>query len=189
MLVDQVSRACIGFAVFHAPPTSNQIQLFLERAIRASRHTPRYLVTDRGCQFDCRSFKRWCKRQEMRLRFGVLGEPARVQKIGRITKVVACDVDVEREIVTPIDPSTVLTPEESRRIVGVTQAAAERRGWSLQRDHQFFLCDRLEDTAFCKNSPGGIQSHRYFDLADYLKGSVPTDIADLGKALRDVTWK
>jgi putative transposase len=75
VLVDQVSRALVGFAVFHASPDSKQIQGFLERAITASGHTPRCVVTDRGAQFWCRSFKRWCKRRGIRPQYGVLGEP------------------------------------------------------------------------------------------------------------------
>jgi len=74
VLVDQVSRALIGFAVFAKPPDSRQIQQFLERAIRSAGHSPRYIITDRGTQFWCRSFKRWCKRRGIRPRYGVLGE-------------------------------------------------------------------------------------------------------------------
>src|SRR6185295_12917877 len=38
--VDQFSRACLGFAVFHAPPTSRQIQLFLERISGEPTYSP-----------------------------------------------------------------------------------------------------------------------------------------------------
>jgi transposase InsO family protein len=61
--VDQVSRVLVGFAVFSGTPSSEEIQRFLARVIRESRTTPRYLVTDKGKQFWCRSFKRWCKRR------------------------------------------------------------------------------------------------------------------------------
>ena len=75
VVVDQVSRSLVGFAVFWKLPTSRQIQEFLERAIRASGHSPRYIITDRGTQFWCKSFKRWCKRRGIRPRYGYLGEP------------------------------------------------------------------------------------------------------------------
>jgi transposase InsO family protein len=78
VLVDQVSRVLVGFAVFRAQPTSKQIQEFLDRAIAASGHSPRYIITDRGRQFWCRSFKRWCKRRGIRPRYGRLGEPASI---------------------------------------------------------------------------------------------------------------
>jgi transposase InsO family protein len=86
VIVDQVSRACLGFAAFHAPPTSRQIQQFLERAIGARRHVPRYVLTDRGTQFDCRSFKRWCKRRGIRARYGVLGEPSSICIVERFIR-------------------------------------------------------------------------------------------------------
>jgi len=86
VLVDQFSRVLIGFAVFHAPPDSNQIQQFLERAIHAAQHSPRYIVTDRGCQFWCRPFKRWCKRRKIHPRYGVLGEPASICIVERFIR-------------------------------------------------------------------------------------------------------
>src|SRR5213075_214902 len=80
------SRAVMGFAVFHSPPDSRQIQEFLDRAIRASRQTPRYILTDRGCQFWCRSFKRWCKRRGIRPRYGRLGEAAGICIVERFIR-------------------------------------------------------------------------------------------------------
>jgi putative transposase len=75
VVVDQFSRLCVGFAVFTAAPSSRQIQHFLERAAQSCGHSPRYLVTDHGTQFGCKDFRRWCKRRNVRLRYGVLGEP------------------------------------------------------------------------------------------------------------------
>jgi transposase InsO family protein len=74
--VDQVSRACVGFAVFSTAFSFSEIQYFLGRAIRMSGRRPRSVVTDKGRQFWCRSFKRWCKRREIRPRYGRIGEPA-----------------------------------------------------------------------------------------------------------------
>ena len=68
--VDQVSRALVGFAVFSQLPSSEQVQRFLDRAIRASGQSPKYTITDKGKQFWCRSFKRWCKRRGIRPRYG-----------------------------------------------------------------------------------------------------------------------
>lgn len=86
VLVDQVSRALIGFAVFWAPPDSRQVQEFLERAIRASGHTPRYILTDRGSQFACRSFRLWCKARGIRSRYGRLGEPSSICIVERFIR-------------------------------------------------------------------------------------------------------
>ena len=54
--IDQVSRRLIGFAAFAKPPTSLEVRQFLQRAIRASGRTPKYIVTDKGTQFWCRGF-------------------------------------------------------------------------------------------------------------------------------------
>jgi len=86
VVVDQVSRVLIGLAVFRAQPDSKQIQEFLDRAIVASRHSPRYIITDRGRQFWCRSFRRWCKRRRIRPRYGVLGEPASICIVERFIR-------------------------------------------------------------------------------------------------------
>jgi putative transposase len=86
VLIDQCSRVLIGFAVFHAQPDSRQIQQFLERASTACGHIPRYIVTDHGRQFDCRSFKRWSKRRGIRPRYGRLGEPASICIVERFIR-------------------------------------------------------------------------------------------------------
>jgi len=110
-----------------------------------------------------------------------------IHKVGRIAKVVACSVDTERDTVTPVEADTTLTPEDKQRILGVTRAAAARRGWDLRRGHRFFLCDRLEDTHYNKASPGGMRGHRYFDLGNIL-GDIPKDVAELGRRLQSETW-
>ena len=81
--VDQMSRLLVGFAVFSQTPSSDQIQRFLDRAIRTSRSSPRYVITDKGKQFWCRSFKRWCKRRGIGPRYGRIGEPASIAVVER----------------------------------------------------------------------------------------------------------
>lgn len=81
--VDQVSRSLAGFAVFDQSPSATQVQRFLNRAIRASRATPKYVINDKGVQFWCRSFKRWCKRRRIRPRYGAIGQPASIAIVER----------------------------------------------------------------------------------------------------------
>ncbi len=57
---DQMSRSMVGFAVFSQLPSSDQVQGFLDRAIRVAGQPPEYVITDKGKQFWCRGFKRWC---------------------------------------------------------------------------------------------------------------------------------
>jgi transposase InsO family protein len=84
--LDQVSRVLVGFAVFSQSPSSTQIQSFLDRAIRTSQSTPKHVVTDKGKQFWCRSFKRCCKRRDIRPRYGRVGEPASIAIVERFIR-------------------------------------------------------------------------------------------------------
>ncbi len=86
VVVDQLSRSLVGFAIFDQSPSSDQIQRFLDRAIQASRCTPKYVITDKGKQFWCRGFKRWCKRQGIRPRYGRIGEPASIAIVERFIR-------------------------------------------------------------------------------------------------------
>jgi putative transposase len=83
LAVDQLTRVVVGFAVFKQAPSSDQIQSFLDRAIKTGRSTPKYIVTDKGKQFWCRGFKRWCKRRGIRPRYGRIGEPASIAIVER----------------------------------------------------------------------------------------------------------
>jgi len=84
--LDQVSRACVGFAVFSSVPSSVEVQRFLGQAIRATGAAPRYIVSDKGKQFWCRSFKTWCKQRDIRPRYGRVGEPASIAIVERFIR-------------------------------------------------------------------------------------------------------
>jgi transposase InsO family protein len=86
VIVDQASRAFAGFAVFKKMPTSAQLQTFLAKAIREQGFSPRCIVSDKGRQFTCRSYKRWCGRRGIRRRFGFLGEPASLAVVERFIR-------------------------------------------------------------------------------------------------------
>jgi len=86
VVVDQVSRAFVGFAIFSQLPSSDQVQSFLDRAIRTNGQAPHYVVTDKGVQFWCRSFKCWCKRRGIRPRYGAVGEPASIAIVERFIR-------------------------------------------------------------------------------------------------------
>jgi len=74
VVIDHLSRAVVGVAVFFGPPTSNEVQGLLDRAVQKEGRAPKYLVTDRGCQFWCKPFKGWCRRRAIRPRFGAVGK-------------------------------------------------------------------------------------------------------------------
>jgi transposase InsO family protein len=84
--IDQFSRRLVGFAVFPKMPTSPEVCQFLQRAIRASGNTPKYIVTDKGKQFWCRCYKNWCKRRGIRPRYGAIGKPASIAIVERFIR-------------------------------------------------------------------------------------------------------
>ena len=81
-----MSRTLVGFAIFDHSPSSDQIQNFLDRAIRTIKCKPKYVITDKGTQFWCRSFKAWCKRRDIRPRYGRIGEPASIAIVERFIR-------------------------------------------------------------------------------------------------------
>ena len=76
----------VGFAVFHRLPSSDEVQRFLDRAIRVAGQPPEYMITDKGKQFWCRGFKRWCKRRGIRPRYGAVGQPASIAIVERFIR-------------------------------------------------------------------------------------------------------
>ena len=78
VVVDQMSRGLVGFAVFRALPSSERMQAVLDRAIRNQGFAPRSIVTDKGSQFKCKSYRRWCRRRGIRGLFGHLGQPTSI---------------------------------------------------------------------------------------------------------------
>jgi hypothetical protein len=111
-----------------------------------------------------------------------------VQMIGWISKIVACDVDLNARKVTVLPSgSTVLTLEEQQRVLGATEKGQSR--WDISGGHKFFLCDEMEETKFRKTSAGGIMGHRYFDLEEVLGGPVPATLRELADRLRTPTWQ
>jgi transposase InsO family protein len=55
--MDHFSRKAMGFAVFTKAPTAKEVTAFLGRAIRTVGRGPRYVISDRGKQFDCDVFR------------------------------------------------------------------------------------------------------------------------------------
>lgn len=109
-----------------------------------------------------------------------------VQAIGRITKVVACDVDLSSNNVKARD-GVDLTKNEEQRILGASRNAL-KHDWDLKVGHKFYLCDELVKTDFRKKSSGGIMGHRYFDLEEVLGAKIPNSIAELASLLRGRVW-
>ncbi len=78
VVIDQFSRRVNGFALFKKPPYSVEVCEFLDRVMERTGSKPKHVITDKGCQFFCDTFKAWCRDHGMRPRFGAVGRKAAV---------------------------------------------------------------------------------------------------------------
>jgi transposase InsO family protein len=84
VVVDHFSRRAMGCAAFKSQPTSEAVRSFLGRTIANAKKTPKYLVCDRGGQFDCKGFRDWCRRKGIRPpRYGAIGQHGSIAVVER----------------------------------------------------------------------------------------------------------
>ncbi len=89
--VDHFSRRAIGATTFKSQPTSEAVRAFLDRAIAKAKKTPRYIVCDRGKQFDCKGFRDWCRRNGIKPpRYGAIGKHGSIAVVERVILTVKC---------------------------------------------------------------------------------------------------
>ena len=81
--VDHFSRRAMGVAAFDKQPTSEQVRAFLGRTMHSADAKPKYLICDKGVQFWNDGFKRWCKRKNIKPRFGAIGKHGRIAVVER----------------------------------------------------------------------------------------------------------
>jgi transposase InsO family protein len=73
-VLDCYSRRVLGFVCFRRQPSSEQVRRFLGQVVGKVGAAPKYLVTDQGKQFCDRRFANWCRRHDIRQRFGAVGK-------------------------------------------------------------------------------------------------------------------
>jgi putative transposase len=83
---DHFSRRVMGFRVFGKQPTADDVRAFLARTIRKAGAKPKYIICDKGVQFWCDAFKRWCKRRGIRPRFGAVGKHGSIAVVERFIR-------------------------------------------------------------------------------------------------------
>jgi transposase InsO family protein len=84
IVIDHFSRRIMGVTVFKNQPTSEAMRAFLGRTMAKSKAKPRYIVCDRGKQFDCSGFRTWCRRKGiMPPRYGAIGHHGSIAVIER----------------------------------------------------------------------------------------------------------
>ena len=85
-VVDHFSRKVMGIAIFSKQPDCQQVIAFLAKTIRQTGTPPKYIISDKGSQFWCKRFKRWCKRRKVRPRFGAVGQYGSIAIIERFIR-------------------------------------------------------------------------------------------------------
>ena len=98
--VDHFSRRVQGWTVFEKKPSSRAIRSFLGRSIREAGRVPRYLICDRGVQFDCGAFRQWCRRRGIRPRYGAVGKHGSVAIVERF--ILTMKIECTRVIAVPL---------------------------------------------------------------------------------------
>ena len=86
VVVDHFSRRVMGVAILRKQPDSQQVIAFLANTIRQAGTPPKYIISDKGSQFWCKRFKRWCKRRKIRPRFGAVGQYGSIAVIERFIR-------------------------------------------------------------------------------------------------------
>jgi transposase InsO family protein len=84
--VDHYSRRVIGFMVFKKQPTSAQVRAFLGRAIGQAQATPQHLICDKGTQFWAAGFKAWCRKRNIKPRYGAVGRHGSIAVVERFIR-------------------------------------------------------------------------------------------------------
>ena len=85
VVVDHFSRRVMGITVLKSQPSSDAVRAFLGRAIAKAGTAPRYIVCDRGKQFDCVGFRQWCHRKGIKPpRYGAIGKHGSIAVVERL---------------------------------------------------------------------------------------------------------
>jgi transposase InsO family protein len=80
-VVDHYSRRVMGFTVWTKEPTSRDVRTFLGHVNARTRAAPKYVLSDKGRQFDCRAFRAWCNRKGIQPRYASTGKQTRATAI------------------------------------------------------------------------------------------------------------
>jgi transposase InsO family protein len=91
IVIDHFSRRVMGITAFKNQPTCEAVCGFLGRTIAKVEKSPRYIVCDRGTQFDCDAFRKWCKRNGIkRPRYGAIGKHGSIAVVERVILTTKC---------------------------------------------------------------------------------------------------
>ncbi len=99
-VIDQFSRRVNGFALFTEAPSSVEVCQFLDRVAARTGSRPKHVITDKGRQFFCETFKAWCRDQGIRPRFGAVGRKGSIAIVERFFR--SMKAECRRRILVPL---------------------------------------------------------------------------------------
>ena len=81
----------MGITAFKKQPDCQAVCGFLGRTISNAKKAPRHIVCDRGKQFDCVAFRKWCKKKGIqRPRYGAVGKSGSIAVVERSILTMKC---------------------------------------------------------------------------------------------------
>jgi transposase InsO family protein len=80
-VIDHYSRCVMGFTVWTKEPISRDVRTFLGRVVATNQAAPKYVLSDKGRQFECRAFRAWCDRKGIQPRYASTGKRTRATAI------------------------------------------------------------------------------------------------------------
>lgn len=109
-VVDQFSRSVVGVAIYLGQPTSEQVCSDLDRLISIRGVAPKYIISDKGPQFDCDNYRDWCEHRHgssITPRFGAVGKKASIAIVERF--ILSLKEECIRHISVPMSISAMQT--------------------------------------------------------------------------------
>ncbi len=98
---DHFSRRLIGIDLFASEPSSKQITDFLNCVFDSIGAAPRHIISDKGGQFDCPAYRKWCRLRGIKWRYGAAGKKGSIAIIERLIRTIKDEFT--RRILVPLD--------------------------------------------------------------------------------------
>ncbi len=86
VVMDHFSRKAVGFALFRKQPTSAEVTQALDKAVEQVGKAPKHIISDKGSQFFCGNYKDWCAGNNVKPRFGAVGQHGSIAVTERFIK-------------------------------------------------------------------------------------------------------
>jgi hypothetical protein len=110
-----------------------------------------------------------------------------IRYIGRLQNIVKAKLNEKNDLII-IKSDSKVTPEQVARIIDIINSEKVGRDWDLRTGHQFFVVDKFYETFFEKDSPGGQQRNKFFNLSNYGIDVKTKDTSEIANVLKTQKW-